>query len=545
VAGGASAAARIRRLDESAEIVMFERGPEPSFANCGLPYYIGGVIEQRDKLLVARKSLLEGRHQIDVRTHSDVVSIDRASQEVAVLNLETGDTYREAYDRLILAPGAAPLRPPIPGIDLPHIYTLRDLRDADTLHAITHGSNSAIVVGAGFIGVEVAENLIHRGLDVTMVELAQQVLAPWDAEMVAPIEEQLRARGVQLVLGTSATQFVATDDGITVQLSNGKSIAANYVVLAIGVRPENKLAAEAGLECGTRGGIITNDHMQTSDPLIYAVGDAIEVREYVSGKPTQIPLAGPANRQGRIAADHIFGRTSKFRGTQGTAVVGVFGMTAATTGLSEKLLRAHNIPYEKVYIHPANHAGYYPGAKQLSLKLLFSPADGKILGAQAVGHEGVDKRIDVLSVALQAGMTVYDLEEMELCYAPQFGSAKDPVNMAGFVASGVLRGDHPVAHSTDLDELRAGGPILLDVRTEAEWNAGHIPGAIHVPVDELRHRLDELSIDADVIVYCRVGMRGYLATRVLLHHGYRVKNLSGGIMTWERVETANRNTVES
>lgn len=534
VAGGASAAARARRLSESAQIILFERGTDPSFANCGLPYYIGGEIAERKKLLVAPKEMLVQRHRLDVRTLQSVEAIDRANKRITVRNLADGSTYEEWYDKLILSPGAAPLRPPIPGIDLAGIYTLRDLRDADRLYAATREAKRAVVVGGGFIGLEMAENLVKRGLQTTVVELADQVLPPWDREMTTPIAEQLRAKGVELILGDSAAEFAAgnVEAALTVRLNSGREIAADLVVLSVGVRPENSLAVAAGLDVGPRGGIRVNRHMQTSDPNIYAVGDAVEVHEFVSGGPIQIPLAGPANRQGRIAADHIFGRDSSFRGTQGTAIVGVFGMAAGMTGLSEKLLQRMGWRYEKIYLHPMNHAGYYPGATKLSLKLLFDPSGGKILGAQAVGGDGVDKRIDVVAMAIQAGMTVFDLEEAELAYAPQFGSAKDPINMAGFIAAGVVRGDGVVTHVAGLQDAAAHGAILLDVRTQAEFDRGHIPGAAHIPIDELRNRLGELDRNRWIIAYCQVGMRGYLATRVLLQSGYNVANLSGGYTSY-------------
>jgi NADPH-dependent 2,4-dienoyl-CoA reductase/sulfur reductase-like enzyme/rhodanese-related sulfurtransferase len=534
VAGGASAAARARRLSEAVEIILFERGPDPSFANCGLPYYIGGEIVERKKLLVAPKEMLIQRHRLDVRTLQSVEAIDRANKRITVRNLADGSTYEESYDKLILSPGAAPLRPPIAGIDQTGIYTLRDLRDADRLHAATREAKRAVVVGGGFIGLEMAENLVKRGVHTTVVELADQVLPPWDREMTTPIAEHLRSKGIELILGDSAAEFAggAADAALTVRLKSGRDVGTDLVVLAVGVRPENTLAVAAGLDVAERGGIRVNRHMQTSDPDIYAVGDAVEVHEFVSGTPVQIPLAGPANRQGRIAADHIFGRDSSFRGTQGTAIVGVFGMAAGMTGLSEKLLQRMGWRYEKIYLHPMNHAGYYPGATKLSLKLLFDPMGGKILGAQAVGGDGVDKRIDVLAMAIQAGMTVFDLEEAELAYAPQFGSAKDPINMAGFIAAGVVRGDGAVTHVAGLHDAAAHGAIVLDVRTQAEFDRGHIPGATHIPIDELRNRLGELDRNRWIIAYCQVGMRGYLATRVLLQSGYNVSNLSGGYTSY-------------
>lgn len=536
VAGGASAAARARRLSEAAEIIVFERGPDPSFANCGLPYYIGGTIADRDKLLVAPKQMLIDRHRLDVRTRHSVEAIDRGRKRLTIKNLNDGTTYEESYDKLILSPGASPLRPPIPGGDLPGVYTLRDLRDADRLHEVTLNARRAVIVGGGFIGLEMAENLVHRGVKTTVVELADQVLPPWDREMTTPIARHLMANGVELLLGDSAVEFASAGAGLAVKLKSGRELAADFVVLGVGVRPENALAIAAGLEVGPRGGIRVNQHMQTSDPDVYAVGDAVEVRDFMTGDPIQIPLAGPANRQGRIAADHIFGRDSAYRGTQGTAVVGVFGMTAAMTGLSEKVLQRTGQKYEKIYLHPTDHAGYYPGAKRISLKLLFDPVDGKILGGQAVGCAGVDKRIDVLAMAIQAGMTVFDLEEAELAYAPQFGSAKDPINMAGFIAAGVVRGDAPIVHVAQLPAVENAGAVVLDVRTVAEFEHGHLPGAVSIPIDVLRSRLGELDRTKPVIAYCQVGQRGYLASRILKQAGYDAANLSGGYTTYCHAE---------
>src|SRR5262245_13726730 len=447
VAGGASAAARARRLSEEAEIVLFERGPDVSFANCGLPYYVGGTIAERGKLLVTTPERLRTRFRLDVRTRSSVEAINRTAKTVRVRDLASGREYEGGYDKLILAPGAAPLRPPIPGIGLPGIFTLPNLQDVDRIkERVDQGVRQAVVVGAGFIGLELVENFVRRGVAVTVVELQDQVLPPFDREMTTPILNTLTAKGVTVRLGQAAEGFEPSADGLVVRLRSGERIPAQLVVLGVGVRPENKLAVETGLEVGPRGGIRVNEHLQTSDPDIYAVGDVIEVRDFVTGEPTQVPLAGPANRQGRIAADHIFGRDARYRGTQGTAVVGVFDRTAAMTGASEKTLKRSGLPYRKVYVHPAHHAGYYPGAVPMTLKVLFHPTTGKLLGAQAVGGAGVDKRIDVLAVAIQAGMTVFDLEEMEPAYAPQYGSAKDPINMAGFVAGGLLRGDHPQGH---------------------------------------------------------------------------------------------------
>ncbi len=533
VAGGASAAARARRLSEQAEIIVFERGPYLSFANCGLPYYIGGEITERGKLLVTPEERLRNRYRLDVRPNSLVEAIDRANKKVRVHNLADDEHYDESYDKLILSPGASPLRPPLPGIDLPGIFTLRDLPDTDRIKAaIDNNARRALVVGAGFIGLEMAENLVRRGIETTVVELQDQVLPPLDKEMSTPLSEHLRSQGVNLILADAVDAFEPADVGLVAKLKSGGELPADAVILSVGVRPENRLAVDAGLEVGQRGGIRVAANMCTSDSDIYAVGDAVEVVDFVTGTPAQVPLAGPANRQGRIAADHVFGRESVFRGSQGTAIVGAFGMTAALTGASEKTLQRLEREYRKIYVHPADHAGYYPGAQGMTLKLLFEPENGRILGAQAVGRAGVDKRIDVLAMAIQAGLTVFDLEEAELAYAPQFGSAKDPVNMAGFVAAGLLRGDHPQVHADALDHQAADAPFLLDVRTVEEFQSGHIPGAVNIPIDDLRQRLDELPRNRRIVAYCKVGMRGYLATRILLHEGYDAVNLSGGYTTY-------------
>lgn len=532
VAGGASAAARARRLSEEAEIVVIERGPDVSFANCGLPYHIGEVIPDRAKLLVTTAERLRERFNLDVRANSEVVSIDRVKKVVVIHDLKSDKSYEEPYDKIILAPGAAPIRPAIPGADLPHVYTLRNLVDADRIkREVDSGVREAVIVGAGFIGLELAENFVHRGISTTVIEFSPQILGPFDAEMVTPIAAAAIKKGVELLLGQSAEAITATANGMKLRLSSGRECSAQLVVLGIGVRPENHLATQAGLEVGPRGGIRVNKFLQTSDADIYAVGDAIETTDFTTSVRTQVPLAGPANRQGRIAADNVFGRQSKYRGTQGTAILGFFEHTVAMTGSSERTLKRLGRNYRKVYVHPAHHAGYYPGAVGMTLKLLFDPQTGKLLGAQGVGGAGVDKRIDVLAVAIQAGMTVFDLEEMELCYAPQFGSAKDPVNMAGFVAAGLVRGDHP---QTDWETFAASpdSALLLDVRTELEFNNGHVPGALNIPVDSLRARLAELPRDRPIVAYCQVGQRGYLATRILMQSGFNVSNLGGGYKTY-------------
>lgn len=535
VAAGASAATRARRLAEDAQIVMFERGPDISFANCGLPYYLGGEIAERSKLLVVTPERLRARFKIDVRVQSEVVAIDRKAKTIRVRDLAENREYGESYDKLLLAPGAAPIRPPLPGLELPGIFTLRNLQDMDHIQTqLGKDVRQAVIVGAGFIGLELAENFVRRGVATTVVELQDQVLPPLDREMTTPLVEVLAAKGVKVLLGQSADGFEHTAEGLMVRLKSGERILAQLVVLGVGVKPENKLAVDAGLDVGPRGGIRVNEFLQTSDPDVYAVGDAIEVRDFVSGEPTQVPLAGPANRQGRIAAENIVGRATRYRGTQGTAIVGVFGCTVAMTGVSEKSLRRSQRPFRMVYIHPSHHAKYYPGAEGMTIKVLFDPETGRILGAQTVGGAGVDKRIDVLAVAIQAGMTVFDLEEMELAYAPQYGSAKDPINMAGFVAAGLLRGDHPQIDVSSLLALPPSErPFLLDVRTPDEFVRGAIAEAINIPVDELRSRLDELPRGRKIVAYCQVGQRGYLATRILLQAGFSAVNVSGGYQTYK------------
>jgi NADPH-dependent 2,4-dienoyl-CoA reductase/sulfur reductase-like enzyme/rhodanese-related sulfurtransferase len=535
VAGGASAAARFRRLSEGAHIILFERGPDVSFANCGLPYYVGGEIAKREKLLVTTPEQLRSRFKLDVRTRSSVESIDRSAKEVRVRDLVSGREYDETYDKLILATGAAPSRPSIPGIDLPCVFTLRNLQDTDRIkERVDRGVKQAVLMGGGFISLELAENLVRRGISTTVVEKDEQILTPFDKEMTTPLVQELTGKGVTLLFGQSAEALEQTAEGLIVCLNSGQRVPAQLVIFGVGVRPENKLAVGSGLEIGPRGGIRVNEHLRTSDPDIFAVGDAIEVKDVVSGDQTQVPLAGPANRQGRIAADNIFGHAVQYRGTQGTAIVGVFDLTAAITGASEKALRRTNRPFRKIYIHPTHHAGYYPGAEAMTLKLLFDPTTGLVLGAQAVGGAGVDKRIDVLAVAIQAGMTVFDLEEMELAYSPQYGSAKDPINMAGFVAGGLLRGEHP---QVDVEAILAAPAaeqaFLLDVRTPQEFASGHIPGAVNIPVDDLRSRLDEIPRDRKIAAYCQVGKRGYLATRIMLQSGFSAVNVAGGYETYK------------
>jgi NADPH-dependent 2,4-dienoyl-CoA reductase/sulfur reductase-like enzyme/rhodanese-related sulfurtransferase len=534
VAGGASAAARARRLSDDAQIIVFERGDHPSFANCGLPYYVGGEIQSRSKLLVAPIEMLKERHRLDVRTQSEIIRIDRAQKRVTARHRITGQETSETYDKLIIATGAAAFRPDVPGIESARVLELRDLNDADRMHAVaTSGATRALIVGGGFIGMEVAENLVRRGIQTTVLDRNDRVLSLWDREMILTLQSHLVSKGVRLRLKDTMQSISQTDTEMSIKLTSGETILADFVVCCIGVRPENKIASDAGLQCGARGGVVTNPHMQTNDPDIYAVGDVTEVMDFVTKSRTQIPLAGPANRQGRIAADHIFGRNSTYRGTQGTAIVGVFEMSAAMTGQTEQQLQRSATRYEKIYIHPSDHAGYYPGATSMTLKLLFHPDTGAIYGAQGVGFNGVDKRIDVIAVAIQAGLTVEDLEEVELCYAPQYGSAKDPVNMAGFVASAVIRGDQPIVH-VDYLIAHPDTHYLLDVRSESEYAAGHVPGATNISIETLRENLDRIPRDRPIAAYCKVGQRGYLATRVLRQNGFEAYNVSGGYTTWTR-----------
>lgn len=536
VAGGASAAARLRRLSEEAQIIMFERGEYISFANCGLPYHVGGQIQDRDRLLVQTPEKMSQQYAIDVRTRCEVTKIDRDQKQVTVRDLAQGKTYQVSYDALILSPGAEPVRPGLPGADSPRVFTLRSIPDMDAIKAVVdaEGSAHAVVVGGGYIGLEMAEALVEKGLKVSLVELEPQVMGTVDPEMAAPLHDELRLHGVDLHLGASVTEVVTKGPATTVLLSDGLRLETDLVVMAVGVRPEVTLAREAGLEIGQRGGIVVDEHMQTSDPHIYAAGDAVEVTDFVGDFAAVIPLAGPANRQGRIAADTICGRQSRYAKTQGTAICKVFDLAVATTGMNEKGLKREKMAYEKIYVHPASHAGYYPGAGQLSLKLLFEPQTGKILGAQCVGAKGVDKRIDVLAVALRAGLTVFDLQELELCYAPPFGSAKDPVNYAGFVAGNVITGDMPICHVEDVIEPRE-DQILIDVRSAVEVQTGTIPGAVNIPLEGLRERLDELPPNKELLIFCQVGLRGYLATRLLNQRGFLARNLTGGIKTYRAV----------
>jgi NADPH-dependent 2,4-dienoyl-CoA reductase/sulfur reductase-like enzyme/rhodanese-related sulfurtransferase len=549
VAGGASCAARLRRLDERAEIVMVERGPYVSYANCGLPYHVSGVIEKESSLLVASEQFFRKAFAIDARTNCEAIAISPKNKTVDLRNVTTGEVTTESYDKLVLSPGAASVHPPLPGIDLPGIFHVRTVPDARTIREwIEKGTTflagmynysgiqmvkpvrRAVVVGGGFIGLETAENLVHAGFDVTLIQKPDHVLSPLDPEIACLVQGHVRKHGVKVIANDGVVGFKQLDGGaLEVQTQAGKTYSADIVILAIGVKPDTTLAKSAGLKIGERGGIHVDDHMRTSDPDIFAVGDAIEVKDFGTGEWSLVALAGPANRQGRIAANVICGRKSRYRGTQGTSIIGLFGGAAAWTGVSEKTLkRIGDTDYEKIYLFPNSHAGYYPGAKMLGMKFIFRKSNGKVLGAQALGEDGpaVDKRISALAMAIQMGATVYDLEETELCYAPQFGSAKDAVNFAGMIAANILRGDMPVTHWDSLD-----GAYLLDVREPVELVLESVPGAINIPMGQLRSRLDELPRDREIHVICRSAQRAYYATRILLQNGFKAKNISGGMLS--------------
>ena len=534
VAGGANAATRLRRLDESLEIVIFERGPYVSFANCGLPYHIGGEIEQRQKLLQHTPESLRARFAVDVRPLHRVEKIDRAASELEVLDITNNKLYRESYDYVVLSPGAAPFKPAVAGLDLPGVFSLRDVPDMDRIIAwvATHSAKRAAIAGGGFIGLEMMEQLHTRGISCAVFESNPQILMPLDPEMVAPLESDMRARGVELHLSDPVAGVEqGSGAGLIVRTKSGATFEADLVIWSIGVRPETKLATEAGLELGSTGAVKVNEHLQTSDPKIYAVGDCIEVTHGATGTPAFIPLAGPANRQGRIAADNICGIPSKFRGTFGTAIVRIFENTAACTGANEKLLTKHKVPYQALHLHPASHASYYPGATPLALKVLYHAETGKLLGAQCVGQEGVDKRVDVLAVAMQGGLTVEELVDLELCYAPPFGSAKDPVNMAGMIGDNIRHERVRTAQWSDVSQLSQ-TMQLVDVRDDAEYQRGSIPQAKHIPLNQLRSRLSELPRDKELLVFCQSGQRSYNACRLLMQHGFRCRNLSGAYKTW-------------
>lgn len=535
VAGGASAATRLRRLDEQAEIILFEKGEHISFANCGLPYYVGGVIRNKEQLVVQTPEAMNLRFNLDVRILSEVITIDPEKKEVEVQDLRKGTHYRESYDKLILSPGAAPIKPAIAGLDAANVFTMRNIPDTYAIKNFVdnHKPRRAVVIGGGFIGIELAENLVERGIKVTLIELANQVMGPIDFEMATLVHQYLKEKGVEVYLEDGVTS-VRHEKNYSILSLNGKTeLKTDMILLGIGVSPDTTLAKKANIALGARGGIQVDKHLRTSHPDIYAVGDAIEVIDFVNGRPTLIPLAGPANKQGRIAANHICGIHDEYLGTQGTSVLKVFDLTISSTGNNEKILKRFAIPYEKSYTHSLSHANYYQGATPISLKILFSPTDGKLLGAQAVGYKGVEKRIDVIATAIRAGMTVHDLETLELSYAPPYSSAKDPVNMAGYVASNIVKGYHKVIHWDEISRLNKEYSILIDVRTLQEFTMGSIEGAINIPLDELRNRLQEIPTDKELILFCQIGLRGYFAYRILIQKGYtNVKNLSGGYKTY-------------
>lgn len=531
VAGGASSAARLRRLDENAEIIMFERDEYISFANCGLPYYIGETIKDRKLLLVQTPEAMKARFNIDVRINSEVTKVDTKNKMVTV-NSKTKGVYEESYDYLILSPGAKALRPNIPGINSHKIFTLRNIPDTDAIKAYVDNKEikSAVVIGGGYVGVEMAENLKERGLKVTLVESSPHILAPFDSDMVVIAEKELVDKGVELILGDAVKAFNEANNVVEVTLNSETKVTTDLVILAIGVAPETTFLKDSGLEFGPRGHLIVNDKMETNIEGVYAVGDAIEVVDYVTKQKTAIPLAGPANKQGRIAADNIAGLNSTYKGTQGTSVIKIFEITAACTGANERTLQKANMPYKVIYTHPVSHASYYPGAKPMSLKLIFNE-EGKILGAQAIGYEGVDKRIDVIATAMKYGGTVEDLTELELSYAPPFSSAKDPVNMAGYVAQNLLAGRSHVVPWNDIEEYSEEDSILVDVRTKVEFDNGHLEGAVNIPVDDLREKFGELDKNKTILEYCQVGLRGYIADRILTQNGFKVLNVTGGYKT--------------
>lgn len=536
VAGGATAATRMRRLGEDNEIIIFEKGAYVSFANCGLPYYIGGVIENRNKLLLQTPESLKERYHLDVRVLAEVLSVDRENKTVSVKNIPTGEIYTESYDKLLLSPGAEPIRPPFEGINSSKIFTLRNVVDMDKIAEQTLDKNDFVVVGGGFIGLEIAENLIEKGKNVRLIELGNQVMAPVDYEMASFVHNKAKEKGLQLILQTGVERFEDQENSIKVFLNNGESLDTEAVVLAIGVKPETSLARNAGLEIGETGGILVNEFLQTSDEDIYAVGDAVEVKNYINGKKVLIPLAWPANRQGRLVADNMIrGNHSPYNGSLGSSILKFFELSVASTGMNEKLLKRFGFEYQSIIITKGNHAGYYPGAKDIVLKVLFDKK-GKIYGAQAVGEEGVDKRIDIVATAIKAGMKVQDLQDIEITYAPPFNSAKDPVNIAGYSAENILKGDLKVISYDQLHSfIKENDALLLDVRTPKEFSRGYIEGAVNINVDDLRERIGELDKNKTYVIYCQVGLRGYLANRILRNLGYNAVNLNGGYNLWKNV----------
>lgn len=538
VAGGATAAARLRRLDEQAEIIILERSGYISYANCGLPYYIGGEITDREALTLQTPQSFWARFRIEARVRHEVEAIHPAQKSVTVRRLDDGVVYEEAYDKLILSPGARPVRPPLPGINDSRIFTLRNVEDTFAIRSFIdrNAPRRAVVAGGGFIGLEMAENLTRQGIETTIVERMEQVMAPLDADMACSVHAYLREKGVGLRLGESVAGFTLDGAGLRVALESGEALSADFVILALGVAPDTALARAAGLALGVKGSIAVNDRMQTSNPDIYAVGDAVESVHFVSGEKTLAALAGPANRQGRIAADQICGLESRYHGVQGSSVLKLFDMTLAATGLNEAAARAAGLAFDKTVTFSASHATYYPGATNMTVKTLFSPETGRLLGAQIVGFEGVDKRIDVLAAAVRMGMTGEALTELELAYAPPYSSAKDPVNMAGYVIENVRSGLVRQYHWHDVEALpRDGSIILLDTRTPAEYQNGHIEGAVNLPLDELRERLPELERGKPIYVNCHSGLRSYLACRILMQNGFECYNLSGGYRFYQIV----------
>lgn len=535
IAGGATAAARLRRLDEEAEIIIFERGEYISFANCGLPYYIGGVIEKREKLLLQTPESMKLRYNIDVRVLTDVIAIDTANKYVTIKDLKSGQIYNESYDKLILSPGAKPVVPPIPGVSNSKVFVLRDMKDSDKIKAFINDTapKKVLVVGGGFIGIEMTENLHHAGLHVINIEMLNQVLTPIDYDMVGLLHKHIRSKGVDLRLGTALTGIEEDSQGkLICKLSDNLEETVDMVVLCIGVRADLDLAVNANLETN-RGSIISNEYLLSSDSNTYAVGDAISIKHFVTKQIQPIALAGPANRQARIAANNIYRAKEIYRGAIGTFVCKVFDYTAGATGSNEKQLKQNGIAYDKVYLHPSTHASYYPDASLISMKLLFSPDNGKVLGAQAIGKNGVDKRIDVISTAISSHLTVFDLQNLELSYAPPYSSAKDPVNMAGYIAGNVINGNFKQVFLEDLRSLNPQKDFLVDVRTPKEYGRGTIEGAKNIPLDEIRERIKEFPNDKRIVILCQVGQRGYIASRILSQKGYNVCNLSGGWLTFE------------
>ena len=538
VAGGASAAARLRRNDEHAEIILFERGDYISFANCGLPYYIGDVIREKSKLTIQTPQSFHQRFQVDVRVKNEVISIDTKAKKVTVKKVDDGFIYQESYDKVILSPGSEPIRLHLPGFDGKKVFTLRNIPDTYAIKSFCDNNTpkSAVVIGGGYIGIEIAENLHRLGIKVTIVELSGHIIPPVDSDTAAQLHNHIRSKGIDLKLRTGVEAIEENNNEIVCELSTGSSLATDFAVLAAGVSPESKLAKYAGLKTGLRGAIVVDEMLKTSDPNIYAVGDAIEVTNLVSGTPAFIPLASPANKQGRIAADNICGEKEKYEGSLGSSVLKIFDLTLAATGMSEAALHAANIPYSKSFTYSLSNASYYPGGLPMSIKLLFSPDNGRILGAQAVGFNGVDKRIDAISTVLRLGGTVNDLTKLELCYAPPFSSAKDPVNMAGYTAENIIHGKFIPFYPENVSKIDTAKSVLLDVRTKDEFDGGSIPGAINMPLDSLRETMSLLPKGKEIYVFCQIGLRGYIASRILMQNGFNVKNLSGGYRLWKELE---------